>query len=81
MRGVIFITATSYFVSLETASTRKSEVFVSRISSGNVNASVIMTCQYPQIYLKILKEKLRFLCFFVLLPTGLVNMTFCYHAA
>ena len=54
MRGVIFITTTSYFVSLETASTRKSEVFVSRISSGNVNASVIMTCQYPQIYLKIL---------------------------
>ena len=54
MRGVIFITTTSYFVSLETASTRKSEVFMLRISSGNVNASVIMTCQYPQIYLKIL---------------------------
>ena len=24
-----------------------------RISSGNVNASVVVTCQYPQIYEKI----------------------------
>ena len=38
-----------YFISLETANTQKSEVFLLRISSGNVNASVV-TCQYPQIY-------------------------------
>ena len=50
--GVIFITILlrfHYFISLETANTQKSEVFLLRISSGNVNASVV-TCQYPQIY-------------------------------
>ena len=34
-----------------------------RISSGNVNASVVVTSQYPQIYEKISLEKLHFLCF------------------
>ena len=38
-----------YFISLETANTQKSEVFLLRMSLGNVNASVV-TCQYPQIY-------------------------------
>ena len=39
-----------YLISCETGNTRKSEVFLLlRISSGNVNASVV-TCQYPQIY-------------------------------
>ena len=50
--GVIFITILlhfHYFISLETANTQKSEVFVLRISLGNVNASVV-TCPYPQIY-------------------------------
>ena len=44
--GVIFITILlhfHYFISLETANTQKSEVFLLRISSGNVNASVV-TC-------------------------------------
>ena len=41
------------FIILETANTQKSEVFLLRISSGNVNASVVVTCQYPQIYEKI----------------------------
>ena len=35
--------------SLETVNTQKSEVFLLRISSGNVNASVV-NCRYPQIY-------------------------------
>ena len=35
--------------SLETVNTQKSEVFLLRISSENVNASVV-TCWYPQIY-------------------------------
>ena len=35
--------------SLETVNTQKSEVFLLRISSENVNASVV-TCRYPQIY-------------------------------
>ena len=48
---VIFITALSYFTSSETANTQKSEVFLLRISSGNVNASVV-TCWYLQIYYK-----------------------------
>ena len=51
-RGVIFITILlhfHYFTSLETANTHKKEVFLLRISLGNVNASVV-TCRYPQIY-------------------------------
>ena len=36
MGGVIFITTVS--------------LFLLRISSGNVNASVVVTCQYPQTY-------------------------------
>ena len=42
--GVIFIAILlhfHYFISLEAANTQKSEVFVLRISSGNVNASVV----------------------------------------
>ena len=50
--GVIFINTLlhfHYFISLETANTQKDEVLLLRISSGNVNASVV-TSQYPQIY-------------------------------
>ena len=51
-----------YFISLETAKTQKSEVFPLRISSVNVNASVV-TCQYPQIYnFSFKKELLETLC-------------------
>ena len=48
--GVIFITSLHfhYFISLEISDTQKSEVFLLRVSLGNVNASVV-TCQYPQI--------------------------------
>ena len=54
MGGVknIFITMLlhfHYFISLETANTHKSEVFLLKISLGNVNASVV-TCRYLQIY-------------------------------
>ena len=37
-----------YFISLETAYTQKSEVFILRISLEIHNASVV-TCRYPQI--------------------------------
>ena len=50
--GVIVITILlhfHYFISLGTANTQKTEGFLLRIFSGNVNASVV-TCQYPQIY-------------------------------
>ena len=48
--------------SLETVNTQKSEVFLLKISSGNVNASVV-TCQYPQIYnFSFRKEFLETLC-------------------
>ena len=50
--GVIFATALlhfHYFISLETASTQKSEVFLLSISLANKNASVVI-CRYPQIY-------------------------------
>ena len=49
---VIFITILlhfHYFIFLETANTQKSEVFLLKISLGNVNASLV-TCWYPQIY-------------------------------
>ena len=63
--GVIFITILlhfHYFISLETASTQKSEVFLLRISSGNVNASVV-TCQYHHIYnFSFRKKFLQTLC-------------------
>ena len=39
--GVIFI---HYFISLETANTQKSEVFLF------VNTSGVVTCRYPQTY-------------------------------
>ena len=50
-RSIIYyyITTLSYFISLETANTQKSEVFLLRISLGNVNASVA-TYRYTQIY-------------------------------
>ena len=48
--------------SLETVNTQKSEVFLLKISSGNVNASVV-TCRYPQIYnFSFRKEFLETLC-------------------
>ena len=50
--GVKFITILlhfHYFISLKTATTQKSEVFLLRICLGNVNASVV-SCRYPQIY-------------------------------
>ena len=43
------ITTLNYFISLETANTQKSEMFLLRSSSGNLNTSVV-TCQYPQMY-------------------------------
>ena len=44
-----YITTLSLFQFLETACTQKSEVFLLKIFSGNVNASVVAS-QYPQIY-------------------------------
>ena len=48
---------------IETCNTQKSEVFLLRISSGNVNASVVVTCQYPQIYEKIPQKNFTFCAF------------------
>ena len=39
-----------YLIYLETANTQKSKVFLLLISSGNVRASGVASCQYPQIY-------------------------------
>ena len=61
-------------ISLETANTQKSEMFLLRISSGNVNASVVVTRQYSQFYLKNALRKTSFFVLFELLPTGLLNM-------
>ena len=38
-----------YLISLERTNTHKSEVFLLRISSGNVNTSGVATCWYSQI--------------------------------
>ena len=48
--GVIFITIISLFHFFRNSQHQKSEVFLLRISSGNMNALVVVTCQYPQIY-------------------------------
>ena len=62
---MVFITTLlhfHYFISLETANTRKSHVFLLRFSLRNVNASVI-TCRYPQVYnFSFRKELLETLC-------------------
>ena len=65
---IIFITIllhVHYFISLETANTQKSEVFLLRIYLGNGNASVasVVTSWYPQIYnFSFRKEFLETLC-------------------
>ena len=51
-----------YFISLETANTQKSEVFLLRISLGNVNALVV-TCRYFSLR----KEFLETLCKYIYL--------------
>ena len=57
-----YINTLSLFHSLETANTQICEVFLLRISLGNVNASVV-TCRYPQIYnFSFRKEFLETLC-------------------
>ena len=56
MGGVILLKfhyslrSTQHLISLETPNTQIIEVFLLRISLGDVNASVVVTCQYPQIY-------------------------------
>ena len=51
-----------FFISLETANTQKSEVFLLGISLGNMNASVV-TWRYFQIYnFSFRKEFLETLC-------------------
>ena len=42
-----YVTTLHYFVSLETPITQESEMFLLRISSGNLDASVVT--RYPQI--------------------------------
>ena len=73
-RGVIFTTIllrSYYFISLETVNTQKSELFLFRISLGNVDASDV-TCRYPHIYnFSFRKEFLE-----TLLET-LFNLKFC----
>ena len=64
-RGEIFLTILLHFhnfIFLETGDIQKNEVFILRISLGNVNASVV-TCRYPQIYnFSFRKEFLETLC-------------------
>ena len=51
-----------HFISLETVNTQKMEVFLLRLSLGNVNVLVV-TCRYPQIYnFSFRKEFLETLC-------------------
>ena len=63
--GVKFITTllhSHYFIFLETANIQKSEVFLLRMSLGNVNESFV-TCLYRQIYnFSFRKEFLETLC-------------------
>ena len=60
MYGGVILLHFHYFTSLEMSNTQKSEVFLLRIYSGNVNVSVI-TGQYPKKFTKkIPLEKLHF---------------------
>ena len=52
MRGVIFITTIYLFHFFRNSQHSEKWMFLLRISSGNVNASGAVTCQYPQIDLK-----------------------------
>ena len=69
---IIILLHFHYFISLETANTQKSEVFLLRISSGNVNAwAVVMP-----ISSNLLKNSWRKISRFVLfelLPTALLT--------
>ena len=57
-----YITTLHYFIFLEIANTQKSDKFLLRTSSWNLNASVA-TCQYPQIYnFSFRKDILEILC-------------------
>ena len=57
-----YITTIPYFISLETTNIQKSEMFLLRISSGDLIPSVV-TCQYTQIYnFSVRKEFLETLC-------------------
>ena len=57
MRRVTFITIISLFHFFRNSQhSQKCSVSI-RISSGNMNASVVVNCQYPQIYEKIPSEK------------------------
>ena len=53
-RNIYYYIITCYFISLEAANIQKSDVFLLRISSGNVNASVV-TCRY-QITISVLER-------------------------
>ena len=57
-----YITTLYLFISLETANPQKSEVFLLRISLGNVNALVV-TCRYFSLR----KEFLETLCKYIYL--------------
>ena len=67
MEGVKIIWGNTYYYTFiisflwKQRNTQKSEVFLLRTSSGNVNASGVVTCEYPQTYLKTTLEKLHFL--------------------
>ena len=65
--NIYYYITTLYLISLETANTQKSEVFLLRILSGNVNESLAI-CRYLQIYnLSFRKEFLETLCKFTYL--------------
>ena len=53
MGEVIFFTIISLFHFFRNSQNPEKWSVSIRISSGNVNASVVVTCQYPQIYEKI----------------------------
>ena len=71
IQGVIFITYYTFTISLETANTQKSEVFISIIYSGNVNAFIQRMLLLPDI-LEFTKKSFRKTSFFVLTVTGVM---------
>ena len=50
------ITTLNYFISLETANTQKSEMFLLRMSLGKVNASVLLLADTLQFIISVLEK-------------------------
>ena len=81
MGGVIFVTIISLFHFFRNSQHPKKWSVSIWISSGNVNASVVVTGQCPQIYIKNSLRKTSLFVLFEHLPTGLLKYVWPFVTA